>query len=117
MTEIVRVHQICKTRITNPAVSYRLNQGVYLRKGSIFLKYVEDVQYRVFENGMYDKWRRDLVGAYKYRKHRKIGYRNEVLPLTVEEISGSFYVLLFGLSISAICFGFELCYAYFKLEK
>ena len=87
-----------------------MNQGVYLTKGNIFLKYVDGVQRLVMENGLFEKWRRDLVGADKYRKHRKIGYRNEVLPLTVDELSGSFYLLLFGLSVSAVCFCLELGY-------
>ncbi len=60
----------------------------------------------VLENGMFLKWQSDLIGSYKYRRHLRVKY-DEVLSLTLEEISGSFYILISGLILATVIFFIE----------
>ncbi|XP_065219746.1 glutamate receptor 2-like [Planococcus citri] len=92
----------------------RLNPCLYLRKGSVFLKYVDHIQLDVYENGMFQKLMEDYRDLRKNEKLSRNSY-NEVLPLMFQELSGSFYVLLFGLSLSIVTFFVEIIYKKIKM--
>lgn len=84
---------------------FRLNNGIYLKRGSIFKPYLNNIQHEVIENGLFIKWRADILRTYK--KHYHINYENDVLPLTLQQLCGSFYLLVFGLLLSVFTFVVE----------
>lgn len=81
-----------------------------MKRGSIFLKFLNEMQLNILENGIFSKWQRDFMGSYKYMTHMRVNYESEVLSLTLQELSGSFYVLIFGLILGIIALFIELIY-------
>lgn len=105
--DYIRVHHLTDSHM-NWFLHFRFNPGIYGKKGAIYLKFLDKIQLRVRESGLFSKWQEDMTGAHKYKKHRRVNYENEVLPLTLEELSGSFYILIFGLSLSMLVYCFEI---------
>lgn len=80
---------------------------MYVRKGSMFLQLIDEVQLRVRENGIFQKMENDVKYLNKYDPRLR-NYDNDVTLLSLQELSGSFYILLLGLSISILVFIFEV---------
>lgn len=106
---------------TIPQDVIRFNTAMYLQKGSVYLEAINHAQIVAFESGLQQKRMNDLsFGLLRDNHYQSLTstppaeYEHALLSLTLHELQGSFYLLIFGLTTSILVFFAELIYKTYR---
>lgn len=91
--------------------------SIGFQKNSPFTKYFNEKLYRYFDSGLVEYWERMVARkpAYSYMENFKSLYVGQITTkkFDINKLSGIFYILILGYSLSVCCFVYE----YFKLSR
>ncbi|CAO1443385.1 unnamed protein product [Diamesa serratosioi] len=84
-----------------------------LFKGNPLLNRFNDLLLRIVEAGLIIVWTKQIQSDV-FRQSDKLAITNEHLPLSLLHLQGAFFLLVFGLIVSFVCFIFQVLY--YKLQ-